>query len=260
MQAEAPAGGRPRTHHFIGRNFAPMNLIGERGQIDERGISERTRAVFGCFELPFDAEPSWYSRADRLLGAFWVQFSWPFFLSHPGAVIKDGVEQLASYQSLRKFVPSAPRPPSPAPPPGTEETVGERRRSAMVRRFAVVGHPSPRPSPRSCLTGRGSRTRSSLRRLRHTLAQRLIWKCQPTEERWCSGFALRISTPGSVRHGFAVFADGLAGRVRAFVLPALRAGQAAFLVCSFSITPRSPSTMLGLVFVPLTATSGTMRT
>ena len=79
MQAEAPAGGRPRTHHFIGRNFAPMNQIGEPGQIDERGISERTRAVFGCFELPFDAEPSWYSRADRLLGAFWVQFSWPFF-------------------------------------------------------------------------------------------------------------------------------------------------------------------------------------
>ena len=44
----------------------------------------------------------------------------------------------------------------------------------MVTRFAWVGHPSPRPSPRSCLTGRGSRTRFSLRRFRHELSQRLI--------------------------------------------------------------------------------------
>ena len=78
------------------------------------------------------------------------------------------------YQSLRKFVPSAPGPPAPSPPFGTEERVGERRRSARVTRFARVGHPSPRPSPRSCLTGRGRRTRFSLRRLRHELSQRLI--------------------------------------------------------------------------------------
>ena len=50
---------------------------------------------------------------------------------------------------------SAPWRPAPSPPFGTEERVGERRRSARVTRFAWVGHPSPRPSPRSCLTGRG---------------------------------------------------------------------------------------------------------
>ena len=33
----------------------------------------------------------------------------------------------------------------------------------------------PSPSPRSCLTGRGSWTRSLLRRFRHELSQRLIW-------------------------------------------------------------------------------------
>ena len=42
---------------FIGRDFVHMNLICERGQMFERGIFERTRAVFAYFDLPFDAEP-----------------------------------------------------------------------------------------------------------------------------------------------------------------------------------------------------------
>ena len=44
----------------------------------------------------------------------------------------------------------------------------------MVTRFALVAHPSLRPSPRSCLTGRGRRTRFSLRRFLHEHSQRLI--------------------------------------------------------------------------------------
>ena len=55
-----------------------------------------------------------------------------------------------------------------------DERAGERRRFAMVTRFAWTGLPSPRPSPRSCLTGRGRRTRYSLRRFRHELSQGLI--------------------------------------------------------------------------------------
>ena len=43
--------------HFIGRDFAPMNLICERAEMFERGIYDRSKAVFGCFNLPFDAEP-----------------------------------------------------------------------------------------------------------------------------------------------------------------------------------------------------------
>jgi hypothetical protein len=42
---------------FIGWNFVPMNLICERGQMFERGIYDRSRAVFAYFDLPFDAEP-----------------------------------------------------------------------------------------------------------------------------------------------------------------------------------------------------------
>ena len=42
---------------FIGRDFLPMNLICERGQMFERGIYDRSRAVFGYFGLPYDAEP-----------------------------------------------------------------------------------------------------------------------------------------------------------------------------------------------------------
>ena len=34
-----------------------MNLICERWQIDERGIYDRSRAVFAYLDLPFEAEP-----------------------------------------------------------------------------------------------------------------------------------------------------------------------------------------------------------
>ena len=55
---------------------------------------------------------------------------------------------------------------------------GEGRGEEALRKGDTVrvgGHPSPRPSPRSCLTGRGRRTRYSLQRLRHDLSQRLIF-------------------------------------------------------------------------------------
>lgn len=41
--------------HFIGRDFAPRNRIGERGQMFERGILERTKEVLAYFDLPLDA-------------------------------------------------------------------------------------------------------------------------------------------------------------------------------------------------------------
>ena len=40
--------------------------------------------------------------------------------------------------------------------------------------LAMVEHPSPRPSPRSCLTGQGRRTRCLLQLSRHERSQRLI--------------------------------------------------------------------------------------
>ena len=97
---------------------------------------------------------------------------------HPRPV-SSRLRSFTYYQSLREFVPSAPWSPAPSPPFGTEERAGERRRFAMVTRFAWAGHPSPRPSPRSCLTGRGRRPRASLRRLRHELSQRLIHREAP---------------------------------------------------------------------------------
>ena len=39
------------------------------------------------------------------------------------------------------------------------------------------GHPSPLPAPRSCLTGRGSRTRPSFRQFRYEFSHRLIPVC-----------------------------------------------------------------------------------
>jgi hypothetical protein len=42
---------------FIKRDFLPMNLICERAGMSERGIYDRTKAVFEYFNLPFDAEP-----------------------------------------------------------------------------------------------------------------------------------------------------------------------------------------------------------
>ncbi len=43
--------------HFLSRDFAPMNLICDRGQMFERMIYDRSKAVFEYFGLPFDAEP-----------------------------------------------------------------------------------------------------------------------------------------------------------------------------------------------------------
>jgi hypothetical protein len=39
------------------RDFMPMNLMCDRAQMSERGIFDRTKAVFEYFGLPFDAEP-----------------------------------------------------------------------------------------------------------------------------------------------------------------------------------------------------------
>ena len=43
--------------HFIPQDFAPMNLICERGGMVERGIYDRTKRVFEYFDLPFDTPP-----------------------------------------------------------------------------------------------------------------------------------------------------------------------------------------------------------
>ena len=42
--------------HFLSRDFPPMNSICERGEMFERLIYERTKAVFSYFDLPFDVE------------------------------------------------------------------------------------------------------------------------------------------------------------------------------------------------------------
>jgi len=39
------------------RDFLPMNLMCEQAEISERGIYDRTKAVFEYFNFPFDAEP-----------------------------------------------------------------------------------------------------------------------------------------------------------------------------------------------------------
>ena len=43
--------------HFLSHDFAPMNLICDRGQMFERLIYDRSKAVFEYFGLPFDAPP-----------------------------------------------------------------------------------------------------------------------------------------------------------------------------------------------------------
>jgi hypothetical protein len=43
--------------NFLKRDFLPMNLMCERAEMFERGIYERTKEVFGYFNLLFDAEP-----------------------------------------------------------------------------------------------------------------------------------------------------------------------------------------------------------
>ena len=42
---------------FIKRDFMPMDAMCDRGQMCERGIYDRSKAVFEHFGLPFDAEP-----------------------------------------------------------------------------------------------------------------------------------------------------------------------------------------------------------
>jgi hypothetical protein len=42
--------------NFIKRALMPMNLMCERAEMFERGIYDRTKAVFGYFGLPFDVE------------------------------------------------------------------------------------------------------------------------------------------------------------------------------------------------------------
>jgi hypothetical protein len=41
---------------FISGGFGPMNELCERAGMSESQIFERTQAVFGYFNLPFDAE------------------------------------------------------------------------------------------------------------------------------------------------------------------------------------------------------------
>jgi len=42
--------------HFLSDDFGPMNSLCERAEMFERLIHDRTKAVFGYFDLPFDAE------------------------------------------------------------------------------------------------------------------------------------------------------------------------------------------------------------
>jgi len=43
--------------HLISGGFGPMNELCERAGMSERQIFDRTKAVFGYFNLPFEAEP-----------------------------------------------------------------------------------------------------------------------------------------------------------------------------------------------------------
>jgi hypothetical protein len=42
---------------FLKHDFVPMNAMCERGEMFERLIFDRSKAVFEYFGLPFDAEP-----------------------------------------------------------------------------------------------------------------------------------------------------------------------------------------------------------
>lgn len=42
---------------FLKHDFLPMNLMCEQAGMSERGIYDRTKAVFDYFALPFDAAP-----------------------------------------------------------------------------------------------------------------------------------------------------------------------------------------------------------
>jgi hypothetical protein len=43
--------------NFIKRDFMPMNLMCDQAEMFERGIYDRSKAVFEYFGLPFEAEP-----------------------------------------------------------------------------------------------------------------------------------------------------------------------------------------------------------
>jgi hypothetical protein len=48
---------RGELMEFLWANFPPMNAMCERGGMFERGIYDRTKAIFDYFKLPFDAPP-----------------------------------------------------------------------------------------------------------------------------------------------------------------------------------------------------------
>ena len=53
---------------FISGCSGPMNDLCERAGMSERQIFDRTQAVFGYFNLPFDAEPpEWFNGFFRTL-------------------------------------------------------------------------------------------------------------------------------------------------------------------------------------------------
>ena len=43
--------------NLLKHDFLPMNAMCDRAEMSERGIYDRSKAVFECFNLPFDAEP-----------------------------------------------------------------------------------------------------------------------------------------------------------------------------------------------------------
>jgi len=43
--------------HFIGNDFGSMNAMCDRAEMFKRLIYDQSKAVFGYFDLPFDAEP-----------------------------------------------------------------------------------------------------------------------------------------------------------------------------------------------------------
>ena len=49
--------GQPQVQvQFISGGFVPMNEMCERAGMNERQVFERTKAVFGYFNLPFDVQ------------------------------------------------------------------------------------------------------------------------------------------------------------------------------------------------------------
>lgn len=42
---------------FLSKDFMPMNEMCDRANMSERNIYDRSKGVFGYFDLPFDAEP-----------------------------------------------------------------------------------------------------------------------------------------------------------------------------------------------------------